>query len=372
MSIDNTVASTSNGDDANITAGQDGQNFDDIPVPMGSFAEALGLTESLPDEDDESTLDPEDSADDPEDPEVPEVDTADEDDTDDPEDNASEEDDDEDDSDEDSTQDSEISDEDVDWEFKVPVKVDGEIQHLTLEELRKGYSTDQHLSKKGREISEQEKTLKEDYDKRIAEVDKLSEALLGQLQTAENELAKEYHEINAEIDKAREEGNTYELSELKDKREQAQEKYWQARKRREGLGEEVQKKRDEANQQVTQELMKQFNTDIQELVPDFDEKLAGDVRDFAIAEGIPQELLGAIFDARVVKFINDYRVLKTNATKGQAKRKAKPKVKGAPIKKSNPTAKKKRADTELRSKVFSGEGSEAEELSFLKGLTKFQ
>lgn len=370
MSIDNTVASTSAGDDANINAGQDGQNFDDIPVPMsGAFADALGIEESLPDEDDESNLDPEDSAEEEE--EVPEQDAADEDDTGE-EDDASDEEEDEDDSDEDSTQDSDLTDEDVDWDFKVPVKIDGEETHLTLAELRKGYSTEQHLSKKGRELSEQEKTLKEDFDKRLSEVNEIGEQLTAQLQEEENKLAKEYHDINSEIEKARDEGNTYELSELKDKREQAQEKYWKARNKREGLAEKATKQREEIYKKQVEELSKKFNEDIKTVLPDFDEKMAGEVRDFAIAEGIPQELLGAIFDANVIKFINDYRVLKTKANTGQAKRKAKPKAKGAPIKKTNPTAKQTRAKEDLRNRVLSGDSSEADELAFLKGLTKFQ
>jgi len=59
-----------------------------------------------------------------------------------------------------STQDTDLpSEEDIDWEYKVPVTVDGKTEYVTLEEIRKGYSTDKHLSQKGRELGELKKQL---------------------------------------------------------------------------------------------------------------------------------------------------------------------------------------------------------------------
>ena len=167
MSNENTVVSTSSGDDANFNADQQQQSFDDMQVPMGPMAKHLGLEDDLP-EDDVNADDPNDSVE-----EVPpEEDTTDEDETTDQEDDTYEGDEDEDDNA--STQDSELlEEEEIDWDYKVPVKIDGEVQHLSLEDLRKGYATDQSLSKKGNKISEQKKELEEYSEgvkKRIAKL----------------------------------------------------------------------------------------------------------------------------------------------------------------------------------------------------------
>ena len=45
------------------------------------------------------------------------------------------------------------SEEDIDWEYKVPVTVDGKTEYKTLDEIRKGFQTDQHLSQKGKGIN---------------------------------------------------------------------------------------------------------------------------------------------------------------------------------------------------------------------------
>ena len=74
MSNENTAVSTSSGDDADFNAGQQPQNFDDIPVPMGPMAKHLGIDDDLPE--DSVEVDPEDSVD-----EVPPEDDTEEDDT---------------------------------------------------------------------------------------------------------------------------------------------------------------------------------------------------------------------------------------------------------------------------------------------------
>ena len=148
MSKENNAESTSTGDDSDFNAGQQPQNFDDIPVPMGPMAKHLGIDDDLPEDSEE--VGPEDSVD-----EVPAEDDTEEDDTLDQEDDTSVEEDEVEDDDE-STPDSDLlTEEDIDWDYKVPVKIDGVEEHLTLEELRKGYATDQSLSKKGNKISEQ-------------------------------------------------------------------------------------------------------------------------------------------------------------------------------------------------------------------------
>ena len=367
MSNKNTTASTRS-DDAGFYAGQDGQSIDDIPVPLGPMGAALGLEreeeeESLPN-DDESILDPEDSVDD----EIPD-DNTDEDDTD--GDEADAEEDEEYEDEDDSTQDDDLPDEEeVDWDYQVPVKIDGEIEYVSLSELRKGFATDQHLSKKGREVSELEKSLQEEYEGKTNQVVELGTALATQLQQQETVLAQEFHDLESKIKTARENGDTYELNELKDKRETAQAKYWQARNEREGISGAIQQQQQEQLQLQVDGLMETFESEIQDLVPDFD---AESIRDFALGEGVPEEFLDIIFDARVVKFVDDYRQLKQKTSSGSAKRKKVSKAKGVPTKrKGTKSQRAEREATARRDQVLSGSGDDASQLEFLKSLSKFR
>jgi len=366
MSKENVTASTSNGDDASFDAGQQYQSFDDIPVPMGPMAKHLGLEDDLP-EDDDYEADPEESVED-----IPVPDDAEEDETLEQDDDTLEEEDGGED-DEESTQDADLlTEEDIDWEYKVPVKIDGVELHLTLEELRKGYATDQSLSKKGNKISEQRKEFETEQSSKLEELSGLANVLQEQLQQEENGLASEFHAIEEKIKAARKDGNSYELSELKDQRETAQEDYWNARKKREGVATAVQEKQAQQQSLNQTELSAKFNTEIAELVPTFQED-AEAIQKFAIEEGIPQELLPLIADASVIKFIDDYRKLKSKATTGAVKRKATPKAKSAPIKKGpSRTTQKAKANSKVRNKVLDGSGSQEDQMSFLRNLSKFR
>ena len=366
MSNENNTASTSQGDDTNFNADLQHQSFDDIPVPMGPMAKHLGLEDDLP-EDDGDTVDPGDSVD-----EVPpEEDNTDEDDTTDHEDDTSEGDEDED--DDESAQESDLlGEEEIDWDYKVPVKIDGEVLHLSLEDLRKGYATDQSLSKKGNKISEQRKEFETEQQSQLQELSGMATLLQEQLQQEENTLASEYHDFDTKIKEARKNGDTYELTELKDQRETAQEAYWGARKKREGVATAIQEKQQAQLAVQQKEVGERFNKEIAELVPGFqDDKEA--IQQFALDEGIPEALLPLISDASVIKFIDDYRQLKYKATKGSVKRKATPKAKSSPVKKGpSQNKKQEKANQSTRNKVLTGTGTEGDQLDFLKNLSKFR
>jgi len=80
--------------------------------------------------------------------------------------------------------------------------------------------------------------------------------------------------------------------------------------------------------------------------------------------------LEAVYDPNVVKFINDYRKLKTAKETGEAKRKASPNVKSIPSKKGTSSSQKeKQAVNNNRSKVLTGQGSKQDELDFLKRIS---
>jgi hypothetical protein len=104
------------------------------------------------------------------------------------------------------------------------------------------------------------------------------------------------------------------------------------------------------------------------MIPDFNEKTATAIREFAISEGIPPEILDTIVDPVIVKFVDDYRRLKQGVSKGTAKRKATV-VKKAPIRKSKTRSQKEvDKETRVRQRAFSEDSSNDDQMAFLRGL----
>ena len=78
--------------------------------------------------------------------------------------------------DEPATQDTDVfTADDLDLDAKVSVKVDGVEMDVSFGELLKGYQTDAHLSKKGRELGEAQKAADVERTEKLAELDKMSE-----------------------------------------------------------------------------------------------------------------------------------------------------------------------------------------------------
>jgi len=307
-------------------------------------------TEEADDEDPEDSVEA-DNADEEEEEETDEEEAADEDDT--------------------STQEADVyTTEDLDLDAQVLVKIDGEEVAVSFSDLIKGYSTEQHLSNKGRELGDARKQMEEEYNSKIQEISTMAQASAAILYSQEQELSKEYHAIESAIEKAREEGDTYEVNELKDKREQAQKNYWAARKQREGLTENVSKQLEQQTAKQWEAQLNYFTETIPTLIPDFNEDTAMAIREFALEEGIAAEILDTITDPIIVKFVDDYRRLKQGVSKGQAKRKVTT-VKKAPIRKAKTrTQKETTAAQRTREKALSGNATAEEQQDFLRSLAQ--
>ena len=260
--------------------------------------------------------------------------------------------------------------EELDLEAKVSIKIDGQDTEVSFNDLIKGYSTEQSLSKKGRELGDARKDFEKEYQDKLAEVKEMSDTSVAILYKSEQEHAKSFHAIEEKIDKARSENNTYDLSDLKDQREQIQKKYWTARKEREGLQKTVAEKSKEQMQKVWDEQLKVFDETIPTLIPGFNENVAKDIREFAIKEGIDEKVLDTIIDPNIVKFVNDYRVLKQGLNKGVAKRKTAP-TKTIPVKKSKPVKQKQiDAAQALRQRALSKDSTKEDQNAFLRSLAE--
>ena len=265
------------------------------------------------------------------------------------------------------TQDPELfTPEDLDLEAKVSIKIDGQDAEVSFNDLIKGYSTEQSLSKKGRELGDARKNFEEDYNKKLAEVQQMSTASVAVLYKSEQEHAKEFHDLEKKIDEARKDGNSYDLTDLKDKREQKQKEYWTARREREALQKTVTEKSQEQMTKAWNEQLKTFDETIPTLIPGFNETVAKDIREFALKEGINEQVLDTIVDPAIVKFVNDYRILKQGVSKGSVKRKAAP-TKKIPTRKSRPAQQKKVDAAEaLRKRALSKNSTKADQDAFLR------
>ena len=267
-----------------------------------------------------------------------------------------------------STQEPEVyTADDLDLEAQVRVKIDGEEMDVSFADLIKGYQTDAHLSKKGREISEAQAAIEQERNERLDEINQMSQGVNTMLMQQEQYFAKQYHDIEAKIDQARKDGDTYEVNELKDKREQAQKSFHAAKQRREGMMAEIQKQNDARAEEQWKAQLDHFAKAIPEMIPDFDEKVASDIRQFAIDEGIDPVILDSITDPTIVKFVDDFRRLKQGVQKGQAKRKAVPAKKSVPAKKPT-SAQKKKADAEKmrKARAMKEDASPDDQMAFLR------
>jgi len=245
-------------------------------------------------------------------------------------------------------------------------KIDGEDVTLPLSEWVASSATKQHLSKQGRELGEARKALDEEKATKLAELDQLGTALATGLYQTEAQAQKVYTELTAKIEKATAEDDTYELGELTKKRTVAQREYWEARNNRETVLTEV-KKHQEANQQAQfQESVKKFNEEIIKTIPGWSETVATELREFALAEGLSEQLLNVVTDPTIIKFVYDYKQLKNGVSKGSVKRKEVRKLK-TPVKRSKPEEKVQQdREQMIKARAMKEDASKEDQDAFMK------
>ena len=243
-------------------------------------------------------------------------------------DNTSDEEEEEDES-EDATQESESDelDNEIDMDFKVPVKIDGTESEVTMEELVANYQTKQSQSKKGDELAEQAKVLEQTREQ--AEIYARVNAELLQREDAKDQSVLKH--LQDQVDKAFEEDD-YQASKLNNKLGKAKEEYSTRKASRNNL---LQGMSQQLGQQAQEQFGKQvehFNQVVPELIPDWSEDVAMSNRKFALSIGLDERMVDSIVDPMMIKAIDGYRRLSENSSKGTAKRKQTP-VKRVPTKK---------------------------------------
>lgn len=245
-------------------------------------------------------------------------------------------------------------------------KINGEEVTLPLSEWIASSATKQHLSKQGREIGEQKKALEEERSQKLQQLDQIGKALAANLYGNETKAQQEYNELSQKMAEAEKSDDTYEIGELTKKRNQAQREYWEARNSREAIIKGIQEQQKEAQQSAFQESVKKFNEEIPNVIPDWNDNVAKEVREFAIKEGLPEALVNVITDPALVKFVYDYKNLKNGVSKGAEKRKVTKKLK-TPVKRSRP-AEKVQLDREamIKARAFKQDSSKEDQDAFMK------
>lgn len=325
----------------------------DRAVERGTLTPALDDTEEVESiqEDDESTEELEGEDLDPAEEDAENVD-------DDEDDDATEE---EDDEDEESTQDEEsdeVEDGELDLEYLVPVKVDGAESEVTIEELIKGYQTNQSQTKKGQELAEQAKQLETEKDKSQI-FQKINEDLLKQQDDRDLALLQSRKQVMDKMAKdGYVEGVDDDLATLQYKYRSLEDEYTKRKAERSKTTDKMIETQEEEYRKTAEKNVKIFQKEIKTLIPDWSDKMAQDNYAFAVEQGIPEEFVNTIASPLIAKFINDYRVLKTSASTGAKKRKKAP-VKTVSAKK--PVSKQNKVKTksvDARKRIAKGKGSD--------------
>jgi len=250
----------------------------------------------------------------------------------------------------------------------VSVKIDGEERTVSVNDVIKGYSTEQYKGAKGREFGEERKKFESEKATYNQEISALAAAASEQLMANEKYWEGQYVSIEKERETARDDGDTYAASELKDKLGEAQEQYWNARKQRETITSNAKAKQDGIDQAMISKGVEHFNATIHEHISDWDDSVAAAVRTFALEEGLPESLLNVVTDPAIIKFVDGYRRMKTNVSTG-AKKRAKVVTKKAPPKKGQSSRQKDQTrKLSTRNKVLSGNGDASDEQDFLRSI----
>jgi len=270
------------------------------------------------------------------------------------EDDDTEEDEEEEDESEDATQEStDLDDEsDIDMEFKVPVKIDGEESEVSMEELVASYQTKQSQSKKGDEIAEQTKALAQARGESTM-MAKINSQLLQSEDSKDQDVLKG---LSERVDKAFDNDDP-EANKLSRQLDKAKVEYDKRQGQRNSVMSIMAEQMQNQQIEVFGQQVEAFKGEIVNHVPDWSEEVALKNREFALGLGLHEQMVDTITDPIIVKVIDEYRRLKEVSEKGQVKRK-KASVKRVPTKKTSSAVNKKSNKlAEARARTGKGRGT---------------
>lgn len=252
--------------------------------------------------------------------------------------------------------------EELDMDFEVPVKIDGEESTVTMDELIRGYQTAQHSNKKSIEASEQLKQAKALAEEATTLKEQNAELLKSQVDSDEQQLAAYDRKIQQLIA----DDDMFELPKWQEARRAKAQDLAATKEEATRLKSEAEAESSKANEASIQasrdQAIETLNKDLPGWQESYEEVVNWAVKDM----GFPE--FANITDAKTIALMYDYKSLKDGKKSAIKKRKKAPTKSVKAVKPVNKKAKTNEKNSKLRKKVLSGDASEGQEQSFLDSL----
>jgi len=250
-------------------------------------------------------------------------------------------------------------DSELDLDYLVPVKIDGEESEVTMQELIRGYQTAAHANKKSIDASEQLKVAQALAQESTALKEENARLLSTTVDAEERQLAAYDRKIQQLIA----DDDMYELPKWQEARRvkarEIQESKKEASRLENEAKEEKQKTEDANFQAYKEQAVEELNSKIPGWEKTYDEVVNWAVKDLGLAA------FADVVDPSVIALMYDYKTLKDGQKSAVTKRKKAP-VKSVKAKKSvDKNAKVKEKADNLRKKVLQGGATENQQDEFL-------
>jgi len=250
-------------------------------------------------------------------------------------------------------------DSELDLDYLVPVKIDGEESEVTMQELIRGYQTAAHANKKSIDASEQLKIAQALAQESTALKEENAKLLSTTVDAEERQLAAYDRKIQQLIA----DDDMYELPKWQEARRVKAKEIQETKSKANQLEKESQQEQQmtyDANLQAYKEqAVEQLNSTIPGWEKSYDEVVNWAVKDL----GLPD--FADVVDPSVIALMYDYKTLKDGQKSAVTKRKKAP-VKSVKAKKSvDKNAKVKEKADNLRKKVLQGGATENQQDEFL-------
>tara|TARA_R110002051_G_scaffold160641_2_gene232309 strand:- start:1535 stop:2572 length:1038 start_codon:yes stop_codon:yes gene_type:complete len=250
-------------------------------------------------------------------------------------------------------------DTELDLDYLIPVKIDGEESEVSMKELIRGYQTAAHANKKSIDASEQLKIAQALAQESTALKEENAKLLSTTVDAEQRQLAAYDRKIQQLIA----DDDMYELPKWQEARRVKAREIDETKSKAFQLDQESKQEQQttyDANLQAYKEqAVEQLNSKIPGWEKSYDEVVNWAVRDL----GLPD--FAEVVDPDVIALMYDYKILKDGKKSAVTKRKRAP-VKSVKANKSvNKNAKAKEKAESLRKKVLKGEATENQQEDFL-------
>lgn len=209
-----------------------------------------------------------------------------------------------------------------DDETLVDISVDGETKQASIKDLKRLYGQEASLTRKSQETASQRKTA----DEQLQKADASLQAMISRAQ----ERFKPYSEVDMLV--ASKNMSAEDFTQLRAEAKQAEDDLKFLTEEADGFYGYVKQQQAQAQQEQAKECVKVLQREI----PDWNNALYNDIRQYAITNGLPEEAVNQYVDPNVLMLLNKARMF-DQTTKVATVKKAKAAKKVLRTKKAPPT-----------------------------------